>query len=349
MGGYSTRGAEKKEQGYFGNVSLEKNKGKFYWGLEQEVYSNHYNPNDLGYLQHNNFVTSTGWIYYQMIEPRWIFREWNADLWYNYNRLYQPSAFVGNVAGMDFKARFKNNFFFSMEGKLTGPKNDYFEPRVIGRYYKAPLLYDMEFELKTDFRKPLHFQVSYQHKYQPDTKMDFQQYAVETIWRAGQRLNIDFLIGMQERRGEYGFAALPDAATILFAQRNVSTILNTLEATYVINNKMGINFRARHYWSAVANNAFFTLNNNGTLSQPVEALNQPDRNYNAFTIDMVYRWIFMPGSELSVAWKTNTYMNTSDPEYYYFKNLTDSWQNQINSISVKVLYYFDYNSLRKRT
>jgi len=57
----------------------------------------------------------------------------------------------------------------------------------------------------------------------------------------------------------------------------------------------------------------------------------------------------MPGSELSIAWKTNTYLKTNDPEYYYFKNLTDSWQNQINSISVKILYYLDYNSLRKRT
>jgi hypothetical protein len=348
MGGYSARGSETKERGFFGNVSLEKNKGKFFWGLEQELYSDKYNPNDLGYLQHNNFVTSTAWIYYQMVEPRWIFREWNADIWYNYNRLFQPSVFVDNEAGFDFNARFKNNFSLSTEAKLTGRKNDYFEPRVAGRYYIAPFLYDIELNLTTDFRKPVHFQLSYQYKHQPETKMDFRQYAIETVWRAGQRLNVDFLFGIQERSGEYGFAALPDDGSILFAQRNVSTILNTLETTYVINNKMGLSFRARHYWSAVANQNFFKLNNDGTLSEAANSQNQSDQNYNAFTIDMVYRWIFMPGSELSVAWKTNTYMNTGTPEYFYLKNLTDSWQNQTNSISLKVLYYLDFNSLRKK-
>ncbi len=348
MGGYSTRGSETKEQGYFMNVSLEKNKGEFLWGLEQELFSDKYNPNDLGYLQHNNFVTSTAWIYYQMIEPRWIFREWNADFQYHYNRLYQPSVYVNSEAELDFDVRFKNNFYLSTEATLTGRKKDYFEPRVAGRYYIEPLMYDFELSLSTDFRKPLHVQLSMEHMRQPETNLVFHQYSIETVWRVGQRLNVDFLFGIEERTGEYGFAALPDDGTIVFAKRNVSTMLNALEATYVINNKMGLSFRARHYWSAVANKAWFELNNDGSLSKSVKAINQSDQNYNAFTIDMNYRWVFMPGSELSVAWKTNTFMNTSTPEYYYFKNLTDSWQNQTNSISVKVLYYLDFNSLRKK-
>lgn len=348
-GAFSSRGSDERENGFFGNLTIEKNKGKFNWGLQQEVFSDKYNPNDLGYLQHSNYTSSTGWLYYQMIEPKGIFREWSGDMWFNYNRLYKPSVFVDNEAGYDVNARFKNNYSLSSSGKLVGNKNDYFEPRVEGRYYQIPWLYDFNINLNTDARKPVNFQLSYQHKFQPATTMTFNQYAVEAVWRAGQRLNIDYLFGIQERTDEYGFADILDSENIIFARRNVSTILNTLETSYVINNKMGITLRTRHYWSAVNNQHFFLLDNTGKLTESTNQEFNLNQNYNAFTIDMIYRWIFMPGSELSLAWKTNAYMNQINPEYNYFKNLSYSWQNQSNSLSLKILYYFDYNILRKKT
>jgi hypothetical protein len=184
-------------------------------------------------------------------------------------------------------------------------------------------------------------------KRQLETGMTYDQYAVELNWRPGQRLNIDYLFGIQERKKEYGFADLLNENEILFAQRNVSTILNTLEATFVINNKMGINLRTRHYWSAVKNQHYFMLAGDGKLADSADQTFDLNQNYNAFTIDMIYRWIFMPGSELSLAWKTNTYMSMNQPEYNYIRNLKDSWQNQSNSLSLKMLFYLDYNQLFK--
>jgi len=35
-------------------------------------------------------------------------------------------------------------------------------------------------------------------------------------------------------------------------------------------------------------------------------------------------------------------------ENNYWSNLRNTWLNQSNSISVKVLYYIDFNSLKKK-
>jgi hypothetical protein len=346
-GAFSSRGSQKIDNGFHANVSLEKNKGKFFWGIEQTILSDKYNPNDLGYIQHNNHLTTEGWLFYQMIEPKGVFREWNADIWFNYNRMYAPAVFFGNQAGFDYNARFKNNWFLALEGNVFGRKYDYFEPRVAGRFYNTPLMLETEINLSTDGRKTLSFDFNYEFQYQPETGMNYNQYATGMDWRIGQRLNIEYLIGYQSRGNEYGFSLLDDD-NIIFARRNVSTVLNTLEATYVINNKMGISLRTRHYWSAVANNAYLNLGDDGLLTEISQPAYKSDQNYNAFTIDMIYRWIFMPGSELSVAWKTNAYTNIDIPEYNYFKNLRNSWENQSNSLSVKILYYLDYNQLKRK-
>ena len=116
----------------------------------------------------------------------------------------------------------------------------------------------------------------------------------------------------------------------------------------MINNKTSLSLRARHYWSGVENNQYFLLNSNGSLSGISSFTNNLNQNYNAFTIDMIIRWIFAPGSEMSLAWKTLSYSNENAIEYNYLNNFRKAWLNQTNSISLKILYYIDYNNLVKR-
>ncbi|MCG8582594.1 MAG: carbohydrate binding family 9 domain-containing protein, partial [Bacteroidales bacterium] len=53
-GGISHRGAEDKETGWFGELELAKNSGKWQFGISQEAYHKDYNPNDMGFLRRNN-------------------------------------------------------------------------------------------------------------------------------------------------------------------------------------------------------------------------------------------------------------------------------------------------------
>jgi ABC-type multidrug transport system permease subunit len=60
-------------------------------------------------------------------------------------------------------------------------------------------------------------------------------------------------------------------------------------------------------------------------------------------------WRFAPGSELTVVWKNSILNQDKVIPNDYFMNLKNMFdQPQMNSISFKAIYYFDYQSLRRR-
>ena len=74
-----------------------------------------------------------------------------------------------------------------------------------------------------------------------------------------------------------------------------------------------------------------------------------DTNYNAWSVDLVYRWIFSPGSELTVVWK-NTLNESGSllPDSY-----AQNWERMLtqgftNSLSIRALYYLDYSLITNR-
>ena len=117
---------------------------------------------------------------------------------------------------------------------------------------------------------------------------------------------------------------------------------------------MGLNFRLRHYRSTVVYKDYFSLNQDGTLGDtdysPIndDGNDYNNVNFNAFNIDMVYRWVFLPGSELSFIWKNIIQGNKIDVQGNYFENLTNTLQlDQINTFTIKALYYIDFLSIQK--
>ncbi|HRZ98711.1 MAG TPA: DUF5916 domain-containing protein, partial [Paludibacter sp.] len=347
-GAVSTRGDSINENGYYASIGLEKMKGKYFFGISQNVYSDKYNPNDLGYLQRNNQVKTEAWIYSQIVKPFWIFREINGDLWWNYNRMYKPNTLFDNEIGGELNGKFTNNYNISLEGRFNSNQYDYYEPRVQGKYYYNPYFYNFEISLTSDSRKPLSLGFGYEYEYQPTTQRVENSLVAQAQWRIGQHLGLNFSTEYSKSNNERGFASLNQTQdSVVFAKRNVTTFVNTLYTSYVINNKTSLSLRTRHYWSGVENKQYYLLNSNGSLSDFVSYPNNLDQNYNAFTIDMIFRWIFAPGSEMSIAWKTLSYSNENTVDYNYRSNLQKAWMNQTNSISLKILYYIDYNTLVK--
>jgi hypothetical protein len=144
---------------------------------------------------------------------------------------------------------------------------------------------------------------------------------------------------------------------VIFGLRDVNSTTSTLTSNYSFNNKMSVSLRARHYWSKAEYSSFHRLAVDGSLSPDSYPSgyegrfenNNHNRNFNAFNIDMIYSWWFAPGSEISIAWK-NAIMEDQDqvvPRYLdNFTNTVSSPQN--NSLSIKILYYIDYLSVKNR-
>ena len=114
---------------------------------------------------------------------------------------------------------------------------------------------------------------------------------------------------------------------------------------------MGLTLRVRHYWSKLNNKRFFDINDTGDLIPPISEQfdHKVDQNFNAWNVDMVYVWVFSPGSQLSLAWLGSSTNYTNIATEDYVQNLRNTVKNpQKNNLSVKVLYYIDYQSLRKK-
>ena len=137
---------------------------------------------------------------------------------------------------------------------------------------------------------------------------------------------------------------------IIFSTYNRNTVDNSIYGKYTFNSKMGITMRARHYWSDRRNKSFYSLMENGDLAAyNAHDFDNKNQNYNVFNIDMVYFWQFAPGSEFIATYKNASSVDDDVIRRGYgnnFKNLMESPQN--NNISIKLSYYIDYLSLRKK-
>ena len=112
----------------------------------------------------------------------------------------------------------------------------------------------------------------------------------------------------------------------------------------------------RHYNAKIIYNDFAQLLDNGRLSYldhytglDTDGNSAYDINYNAFTIDMLVRWVYLPGSELNFVWKNSIF--TSDKMVFddYWNTLNNTLQNgPMNTLSLKIIYWLDYQYLKKK-
>jgi len=348
-GAISMRGDTTLEKGYYGFLQLLKNKGKLQYGVSQNMYSDKYNPNDLGYLQRNNQLTTESYVYYQKIEPFWVIREYNGSLWWDYIRMYNPNTLFGNQIGYNANVIFKNNYNANINGGYATDQNDYFEPRVAGRYYVSPRFFQYNLNLNTDNRKPLSFYFHYGHTTNPTTDQYADYGDFQSTLRVGQRFEFDYSFSFNNTTNGVGFVDKNSTNdSIIFAKRNVRSVENILTTSYILSNKASISLRIRHYWSGALNKTYYLLEPNGSVADNPSYTQNKDQNYNAFTVDMIFTWNFAPGSELDCAWKNAAISDQTAYISNYWTNLHNSLLDQMNSLSVKVLYYLDYNKLKKK-
>jgi hypothetical protein len=92
--------------------------------------------------------------------------------------------------------------------------------------------------------------------------------------------------------------------------------------------------------------SFFNLLSDGNLGPTTYSANQ-DQNYNAFNVDLIFRWRFAPGSELNLVWKNMTLNSSNQLEFNYFDNFAGMFDdNTLNQFSIKLLYFLDVYKLQ---
>lgn len=338
---------EDNDTGFNTNIWVGKTGGNFLYRVGNNLESDNYNPNDLGFNRANNNNNSYINFEYREYEPFFKFLDFSAELGVNYRRRYLPNVFTGMEIETSVRATF-TNFLSTRIWFDYSPveQKDFDETRTVDQFIYEPEYHSTGISLSTDSRKKI-LVSSWMYYYQ--TSQDDRNYMSITLsprLRINDQLSISTSLTGSNSNNSVGYVNSIDE-DIHFGVRDIKSFTNILTTKYTFNKEMDLFFRMRHYWSSAKYKDYFLLGNDGRLEE-TDYNDNHDINYNSFTIDMIYRWIFSPASELSIAWKSSALNQNDHVRYNYFDNFMNTFDaGRDNSISFKILYYLDYLMLTK--
>jgi Domain of unknown function (DUF5916)/Carbohydrate family 9 binding domain-like len=336
------------QTGYMHNLGFGKVGGRFNVILNQELTDDKYNPNDLGILFNNNYLDHYFYVGYNWNKPGKWYNQLHLNNNFTYSRRYRPDAYqIFNYNG-NINGQLKNLMYAGININYNARGNDFYEPRVAGRVYQKPAGAGFGGWVNSNQSKKYYYYLEVDFGFSNLFRNRYYIFNVQNNYRFNDKFSIGHTINLAPSYNQTGFADVsgPD---IIFSRRNRTTIENIFNSKYNFNKRNGITFRLRHYWSEVLPKEFFTLQPSGSLVKNVSYNLNSSQNLNIFNIDMVYTWEFAPGSFLNLVWKNSIYSGNQQVDESYFKNFSHTVSApQNNNISLKVIYYLDAVSFRKK-
>jgi hypothetical protein len=346
--------SQENSLGYSHTLSFGKTSGRFTYNVAQDLTDTKFNSNDLSYFTNNNFINHRANVGYRYTEPKgWynrVFINFNANL----SHLYAP---IGNIESkyqnarmqVNINAQTKKLIWFGLFTDFRPASNDFYEPRQLGKVFRRESNIGFGGWIETNYAKQYSVNAEvFERVFLNFYNINGMDLYISQTYRFNSKFSIKHSIGFEPRPRGLGYTTTLDDNTTIFAIRKVKTFDNIVNLKYNFTNKMGLSFRARHYASVVNNKQYFSLNDNGTLSPTNKVTENLNRNVNYFNVDMVYTWQFAPGSFLNIVWKNATTHSSDIVKDTYFDNLKNTLQSdQNNNISLKVIYFLDYLTLRK--
>jgi hypothetical protein len=322
--------------------------GVSWYGGFYEIITDTYEKNDMGFLSLTNNSQAHIYYVYNKFNPFWRhFKQGNITLYANRSgRLSIDNRMRNFNAGLNFFLLFNSNWSIYADAgiePLTGL--DYYETRLENRFYKTPKYAYGSINFTTDYNRTLAF--DFGSRYTKSLDMDYRSvgYYIIPMVRVSDKFNFKISHYLDVYENDRGFAFLKDPDSSFFGSRDIITVINSVSSRYIFKNDMSLSLTARHYWSKGIYDRFYLLQYSGDLAPASiqDDLHAYDFNSNYLTIDLVYNWQFAPGSSFLITYKNLILSDTGENIKSYFTNLQNTFSDpQINSISLKVLYYLDY-------
>ncbi len=345
--------AGQTNRGYSHNWNISKT-GKWNFNLGEELADEKYDINDMGILFNNNYIDHFLWTAYRWTKPK----NWYNRIQLNYNAYYSllyrkipgqtiDSKFQTLSTNLNGNIQFKNLWTAGMFFGYVPKGHDFYEPRVEGRSFRTPRRIQFNPWFETNSTKKYYVSFNYFVGLRSLFHSPNHQLNLSHRYRFSDKFSLSQDFNFNPTKNDAGFYTLysPD---IIFSRRDRLTVENILSAKYNFNNKSGITFRARHYWSKVKVKELYDLQPDGTLRPTVHNnIVIEHQNFNIFNIDAVYTWQFAPGSFLNIVWKEEGHLFDEIIDRNYFKNFDKTLEEpQNNNLSLKIIYYLDYLKIR---
>ncbi len=334
--------------GYMHSLEFGKSSGHFNFQLSQALADDKYDPNNLGILFNNNYMEHHLYIGYHWNKPTSWYNSFNLNNNFNYSRRFRPYAYQSFQYNTNVNGLLKNLMNAGASVNYAAQGNDFYEPRVAGHLFKSPSDLNFDGFIKSNRAKKYFYSVEFYYGWKGLFHGKYYSLDLQNNYRFNDKFSVGHEISINPSSNQAGFADI-DGNDIIFSRRNRQTIINVLTSKYNFNKNNGITFRLRHYWSEVQAQEYYNLQNDGTLAKNNTYNQNNNQNLNIFNIDMVYTWQFAPGSFINIVWKNSIFSGNqgiNDSYLKNFKNIISVAQN--NNLSIKVIYYLDALSFRKK-
>ena len=120
--------------GFLSEIELSRIKGKFRYRVEHKLANTTYDINDLGLNRRNNYNNLEAEISYENFEPNKTFNKYKFELSTRHRRLYNPNVITGNSFRFESFFVLKSRIAFGGFMDYRTSRDDYFEPRIEGKY-----------------------------------------------------------------------------------------------------------------------------------------------------------------------------------------------------------------------
>lgn len=337
--------------GFASTLAFSRTKGRFRYGVTHEFANETYDINDLGLNftnNYNNFYLSTS---YRIFEPTGIFNEYEITFHGSHNRRYKPDVNVSSVIGASFFGKTRDRFAFGAHWDVNTEFKDFFEPRRPGRFVVYPGNIIANAWVSSDYRKQFAYDIRSTYTSYFGSDYDNLNLILSPRFRFSNKLSFIYRLEYSKENDRNSFVAL-QPRNIIFGTRGMESVENSLQGSYNFNTREAISLSFRNFWSAAtfADNQFYRLQENGELgetSYDVDSKNDPDANFNIWNLDLSYQWRFAPGSEMILLYRNSIFKLGDNSELNYAQSLDELFQQPFrHNLSLRVVYYLDYNSIK---
>lgn len=348
---------EGNEAGVSTRLAFGKNSGQYRWLFENSLADKNFNNNDIGLQFRNNFNNFRAGGSYEIFEPTKRHNNFKIELYTEYNRLFKPGTYVGNlIYGELFAITKKKLLAYGGEfGINPGKQYDFFGPREDGRFfifedriwsnvwissnYNRIVALDAKIGISETFeairKEYKRYNIRLSPRYKPNDKLLFN-YSLEYITEQKDRGFVD---------------SIND--DIIYGQRDQIIIENAITTSYNFTPYRSLAFNFRYYWTTVQyENQLFKLEENGRLSTndnyTKTDLDDPDVNFNSWNMNLTYSWQFAPGSFLTAQYRNRIFNSNENGVSSWSDSSEELFDQPIGyTFSLRMVYFVDYNDIKK--
>ena len=342
--------ADGTSTGFQSELDIFRIKGKFRYRVGHDFANTTLDINDLGVNFRNNFNNFVAGVSYRIFEPTKVFNSYSLSLTFRHRRLYKPNVQTGNNLNLNWFFFTKKRLAFGGFLGYNSKNDDYFEPRVDGRFVTFNENLGGNVFLSTDFRKKLAADVSVgfrNHFGSPQRQLFFD---FSPRYRFSDKFLVVWEADLSLRNNMFGYVE-DNEDGIFFGQRDISSLENQVSASYNFDPYKAIDLSFRNFWSVAdySDNIFWTLNEDGSRSlTDVDTFeNDPNTNFNIWNLDLSFRWRFAPGSEAILLYRNQIFKQDEQATLGFGDSLSNLFDEPTqHTVSLRITYFIDYNNVK---